>query len=113
MGYFIILKNKLWDFTNSSKMIQYNKNNHELFYTFKNYEYSLLIKTRFKKPNMLERVLDVDNKDITELFRKRLGPSNDFHGISYTPYDFNTNKLTVEFLVGNPYIFQGNDIICI
>ena len=113
LGYFIIVKNKMWDmlFSYDTPMIQYNKSSSELTYNYKNTEYSLLIKTRFKKPDMIEQVLNGDGIDITGLFRKRMGPSGDFHKIPYTVRDFNTSKISIEFLTQDIIEFKGNDII--
>ena len=113
LGYILIFKIKMWGmlFSYNTPMIQYNRSSSELNYNYKDVEYSLLVKTRFKKPDMIERVLNGDGTDITGLFRKRLGPSGDFHKIPYTVRDFNTTKISIEFL--NEYImeFEGDDII--
>lgn len=101
---------KKWSVTILKKQKPYNnclinQYKNEYFYSFKyndpKYNKNYIFKFNEKhRSNDLIIFKDEFDNDITDLIEPYLGPLQNFHGISYTPFDFN-HKIIKVFRDGN------------
>ena len=90
-----------------------NKNEFDIHYVFADKLYKLRIKTK-RGPCHTRRVLQVINdkdEDITENILPYIGPYNDWHGLKYTPKDFDAGHITFNMNNGDVVFFEEPDCI--
>lgn len=93
-----------------------NKNEFDVHYVFADKLYKLRIKTKrgpCRGPQVLQAINEKD-EDITEHILPYIGPYNDWHGLGYTPKDFNAEQITFNLNNGNVVSFKNSgDILSI
>ena len=95
----------------NKSVVKINKNTYELTYMLNDNTYKILVKTNIgPQPKIIQALDELDN-DITETIRPFFGPIGNFHGITYTPKDFNIKNLTLNMSDTKELTFNYEDTI--
>lgn len=94
-------------------VVHIHKNTYEIQYALHDKTYRIRTNVR-RGPSPIVRVLDHQDKEITDDIRSYLGPNEDFHGQSICPQDLGyerivfcfRNGVRVSFSLQEPIVFR-------
>jgi len=88
------------------------KEMHDVHYILGNKNYKIRVKSkRGPRQKKILQVIDHESNDITPEISSYMGPSEDWHGILYTPEHFSCDQLTFHLSSGQVLTFERNDPI--
>lgn len=83
----------------------------EIKYYLRDIPYTIVVPKK-RGPHAISRVLDINDENITDLVRPKLGPCGNFHGIPTTPKMLGYHDgLFVCYRQGAKTFYQGTDTI--
>ena len=93
-----------------NRVVKIDKNLYEISYIINDKQYKMFIKP-LKGPKPYSKIIDENDKDITEEIEAYLGPCYDFHKFKVTPRHFSKKRIIIHKYDNEKDIFEDEQII--